>query len=348
MNKPPAYAVQAIFYRIVPDCEEVKTSNIALHRGRCPLCSDYKKRMYLKECPDHFHVYCHNCGYSNGFTIFLKDEYPECVEELKEYVIQSIRDGSFMQKKKAVPLVEDLRDEIDMKLRCYIQDNAFSLTKKQKHQAKEMCRTRAIEYLESRRVREHDWSDYYFFFDGQLKGYIGIPMWDEKKQVLLHVQGRLLIPSKAAEIKQEKYLFLKDTSANIDNIPKPVYGMWKADPTKPVYMSEGTLSALAFGKQGMSTCGANISKIFINRVKKKYERIIWSLDNYWTDPTGQKKTNTLLELGETCFIFPSEVTCKDTNDLLEYLNVDEIPTDFIEKNLYTGKTGYAKLQLMKR
>jgi hypothetical protein len=98
----------------------------------------------------------------------------------------------------------------------------------------------------------------------------------------------------------------------------------------------------------MSTCGANISKILINRVKKKYERIIWSLDNYWTDPTGQKKTNALLELGETCFIFPPEVTCKDTNNLLEYLNVDEIPTDFIEKNLYTGKTGYAKLQLMKR
>lgn len=348
MTKPPTYAVQAIFYRVVPDCEEVKTSNSFLHRGRCPLCSDYKKRMYLREYGDHYHVYCHNCGYSNGFTIFLKDEFPEHVEELKEYVIQSIRDGSFMQKPKRIDIVDDLRDEIDMKLRCYLQDNSFALIKKQKHQAKEMCRIKSIEYLESRRIREKDWSDFFFFFDGQLKGYIGIPMWDEKKQILLHIQGRLLIPSKAAEIKQEKYLFLKDTNANIDNIPKPIFGLWRADTSRRVYMSEGTLSALAFGKQGLSTCGANMSKMFVSKVKKKYKDVIWSLDNYWIDETGRKKTDALLKMGETCFIMPKEIPRKDTNDLLDYLNVDELPEDFINQNLYTGNNGYVKLQLMKR
>ena len=348
MTKPPTYAVQAIFYRIIPDCEEVKTSNSFLHRGRCPLCNDYKKRMYLREYGDHYHIYCHNCGYSNGFTLFLKDEYPEYVEELKEYVIQSIRDGSFMQKPKRIDIVDDLRDEIDMKLRCYIHDNSFSLMKKQKHSAKEMCRVKSIEYLESRRIREKDWSDFFFFFDGQLKGYIGIPMWDEKKQILLHIQGRLLIPSKAAEVKQEKYLFLKDTNANIDNIPKPIFGLWRADLGQRVYMSEGTLSALAFGKQGLSTCGAQVSKMFISKVKKKFKNVIWSLDNYWTDPTGQKKTDSLLRMGETCFIMPKEIPCKDTNDLLEYLNVDELPEDFVNQNLYTGNNGFVKLQLMKR
>jgi hypothetical protein len=348
MNKPPNYAVQAIFYRIIPDCEEVKTSNSFLHRGRCPLCNDYKKRMYLKEYGDHYHIYCHNCGYSNGFHIFLKDEYPEYIEELKEFVIQSIRDGSFMKKTKTENVVADVRDEIDMKLRCYLHDNAFSLTKKQKHASKEMCRIKSIEYLESRRIREHDWKDFFFFFDGQLKGYIGIPMWDEKKQVLLHIQGRLLIPSKAAEIKQEKYLFLKDTTANIDNIPKPIFGLWRAEENNRVFMSEGTLSALAFGKQGLSTCGANMSKIFVSKVKKKYKNVVWSLDNYWTDDTGRKKTDSLLQMGETCFIMPRDVPCKDTNDLLEYLDVDEIPDDFVNDNLYTGKTGFVKLQLLKR
>lgn len=348
MVKPPNYAAQAIFYRIIPDCEEVKTSNSFLHRGRCPLCNDHKKRMYLKEYGDHFHIYCHNCGYSNGFTIFLKDEYPEYVEELKEHIIQSIRDGSFMKRPKPEAFVADLRDEIDMKLRCYLQDNSFSLTKKQRHTAKEMCRIKSIEYLESRRIRENDWSDFFFFFDGQLKGYIGIPMWDEKKQVLLHIQGRLLIPSKAAEVRQEKYLFLKDTNANIDNIPKPIYGLWKADANSRVYMSEGTLSALAFGRQGLSTCGAQVSRMFVSKTKKKYKNLVWSLDNYWTDPTGQKKTDSLLQMGETCFIMPKEIPCKDTNDLLEHLNVDVLSEDFINSNLYTGKTGYVKLQLLKR
>jgi hypothetical protein len=348
MIKPPAYAVQAIFYRIVTDCEEIKTSSQSLHCGRCPLCSDYKKRMYLKEYPDHYHIYCHNCGYSNNFMSFLKDEYAEYVEELKEYVIQSIRDGSFMEKKKVVQevSVEDVRDEIDMKLRCYLQDNAFSLTKKQRHDAKELCRNKAISYLESRKIRENDWKDFFFFFDGSLKGYIGIPMWDEKKQIMLHIQGRLLIKSRSAEIKQEKYLFIKDTRAGIDNIPKPIYGLWKADKTQMSILSEGTLSALAFGKQGLSTCGANISKIFINKVKKQFINPVWSLDNYWIDPTGRKKTESLLAMGETCFIFPHNVTCKDTNDILTYMNWDIIPEDFIKDNLYTGKTGLAKLKIM--
>lgn len=348
MNKPPSYAIQAIFYRVVPDCEVVKTSNAFLHRGRCPLCSDHKKRMYLREYGDHYHVYCHNCGYSNGFTLFLKDEYPEYIEELKEYVIQTIRDGSFLQKPKKTETVDDLRDEIDMKLRCYLHDNSFALAKKQKHPAKEECRIKSIEYLESRRVREESWKEFFFFFEGPLRGYIGIPMWDEKKQILLHIQGRLLMPSKMAEVKQEKYLFLKDTTAGIDNIPKPIFGLWRADKTKTVYMSEGTLSALAFGVQGLSTCGANVSKMFISKVHKKYDKVVWSLDNYWIDPTGRKKTDALLNMGETCLVFPKNITCKDTNDLLDYLDVDVLPEEFINKNLYTGKTGYTKLQLMMR
>jgi hypothetical protein len=113
-------------------------------------------------------------------------------------------------------------------------------------------------------------------------------------------------------------------------------------------MSEGTLSALAFGKQGLSTCGANMSKMFVSKVKKKYKNVVWSLDNYWTDDTGRKKTDSLLQMGETCFIMPKDIPCKDTNDLLDYLNVDELSEEFISQNLYTGNNGYVRLQLMKR
>lgn len=343
--KPPSYAVQAIFYRIVPDCEVVKTSNSFIHRGRCPLCNDYKQRMYIKEYSDRFHVYCHNCGYSNGFYQFLKDEFPECVESLKQYIFDSIKSGDFMKRNVPKEPEIDRTEEFDMKLRCYLQDNAFPLSRKQKHEAKEICRQRAISYLQGRKIREQDWSEFFFIFEGQLRGYIGIPMWDVKKMNLLHVQGRLLFKSKEQD-DQEKYLFLKDTAAGIENIAKPLFGLWRADPQKPVILSEGTLSALAFGLQGLGTGGARISKFYISGVKKKFKDTIWSFDNYWTDKTGKEMTEKLLHMGENCLIFPKGTPCKDSNDLLSYLNVDEIPESYILANTYKGQLGYAKLKLL--
>lgn len=342
--KPPSYAVQAIFYRLVPDCENVKTSNAFIHRGRCPLCHDHKQRMYIKEYGDRYHVYCHNCGYSNGFYQFLKDEFPEALESLKQYVLDSIRTGDFIKKKVTKEPEIDRTEEFDMKLRCYLQDNAFPLKRKQAHAPKEQCRLKAIEYLTGRKIREDDWSEFFFVFDGQLRGYIGIPMWDARKMNILHVQGRLLFKSRAQE-KQEKYLFLKDTAAGIESISKPIFGLWRVDPAKTVYMSEGTLSALAFGKQGLATCGARISRFYISSVHKQFKDVVWSFDNYWVDKTGKEMTDKLLLMGEKCFIPPKGVTCKDTNDLLFYLDADEIPSDYVLNNTYEGKMGYAKLKL---
>ena len=344
--KPPSYAAQAIFYRVVPDCEIVKTSNSFIHRGRCPLCNDYKQRMYIKEYSDRFHVYCHNCGYSNGFYQFLKDEFPECVAMLKGYILDSIKTGEFKQKNVRVKEPEvDRTEEFDMKLKCYLQDNAFPLSRKQQHVGKEACRQKAIKYLEDRKIREKDWTEFFFVFEGHLKGYIGIPMWDAKKQNLLHVQGRLLFKSKTQE-SQEKYLYLKDTTAGIENIAKPIFGLWRADASKTVYMSEGTLSALAFGNQGLGTGGARISKFYISAVNKTFKNVVWSFDNYWVDKTGKEMTDKLLMMGESCFVFPKDIKCKDTNDLLFHLDVDELPQEFITNNTYKGQVGYAKLKLL--
>jgi len=344
--KPPVYAVQNLFQRIVPTAEIVKTTRLFLMRGKCPLCSDYKKRMFCKEYPDHFHVYCHNCGYSNGFRHFIKDNFPAYQDELNEYVLESIRSGSFRKNKKKIELPSPINsiDENDMKLRCYMDDMSFCINNEQKNKSKEKCRKTAIEYCKSRNIPYEVWKEWRFFTEGPLKGYIGILMWNKNKTLLLHIQGRLLLPSKDIP-DQQKYYFIKDTKASIDNIPKPLYGIWRVNPTQRVFVCEGTLDALAFGSQGVATCGAHISDTLIQSVTKQFKNNVWCPDNFWFDEVGQKLTIKLLEMGQSCFIIPKDMKSKDCNALLDELGVNEIPKYFIDKNIYKGKLGIAKLKL---
>lgn len=349
----PSYIVKSIFYKVVKDSEEVKTSSVFLHRGKCPICNDYKKRMYIKQYPDkHYHIYCHNCGYSTNFYTFIKKNFNEYLNELQNYHITLLKNEN-NDTKEVKNNNEDHNDDklkkiiTDIKLTSYLKEHSFLLSEKQENNSKkEFVRQYAINYLTSRKIQENYWKDFVFFYSGPMKGYIGIPMWDEN-HILLHIQGRILLKSKNKNFEQPKYIFLKDSDKGIENIPKPIYGLWRVNKNKTCYISEGTLSCLAFGDQGLSTCGANISLSFLNKVNKMFPNIVWSFDNYWIDNTARKKINFLLENDQKCFIIPKNLPCKDTNDLLLYFqNWNVIPQDFIENNIYEGKTGLLKLKLL--
>ena len=344
--KPPSYAITNVFYRIVPDSEQVKTSNKMVLRGKCPLCQDYKKRMYCIEYGDHYHIYCQNCGYSAQFQTFIKDEFPTEQSQLKEFIIDSIKSGEAFKKNKPKKKDNTPRIEYDLKLRVYMSEMSFSLGEAQETSLREYYRKKAIEYCEGRRISEKYWNEFRFFTHGTLKGYIGIPMWDDNKNDLVHIQGRLFAGNSSIQ-NQQKYLFLKDTNHGIDNIPKPIYGTWRVDKEKMVYVCEGTLDCLAFGDQGVATCGATISEFFIGKVKKKFPNRVWCMDNYWDDEAGRKLTDKLLEMGESCFIIPKRMKSKDANALLQEMDVDVLPEEFIEKNTYTGNLGKVKLDIIK-
>lgn len=351
----PQFVIQSLFYRIVGSPEPVRTSSVFLHRGKCPLCLDYKKRMYLKQYPNHYHIYCHNCGYSNNFFSFIKKHFPEYEAELEQYVFQYLKhqlNPKVYKPQDSHQSSDTYIDEQvkllvnDLKLKKYLSLFSFCINDPQEHQHKEYIRQKCIEYVNKRKIQYKYWKDFVFFYKGVMKGYLGIPMWNEQKY-LLHIQGRLLFPSKHKSYEQPKYLFLKDVQEGIENIPKPIYGLWKVNTQKTCYISEGTISSLAFDDQGLATCGAHISSLFISQVKKKFCDVIWSFDNYWIDKTAKEKIEMLLRSGEKCFLIPKETECKDTNDLLVKYNWEKIPEDYIEKNIYKGEVGLLKIKMKK-
>lgn len=346
--KIPNYAAREVFTKLIQSVEQVKGGSSFLFRGKCPLCNDHKKRLYLKEYPSHHLVYCHNCGYSHQLQVFIKENFPDELSFLRSFILDSIRTGvAFKEEiyKKQKTQTDEYKDSV---LTTYMSKVAFSIVTPQPIECLETYRQKCIAYVTKRRIPENVYKDFFCVTKGVLAGYIGIPFFNEAKDKLLHIQGRLVIANKKA--KQQKYLFLKDSENGVEIENKEVWGSWRVNPeTDEVVICEGTLDAAAF-ETGIATCGATISDSFINSLRLKYKKRVWCVDNYWSDAAGRDLTNRLLNMGEDCFVIPKNLPdCKDANDIITktFKDVLYIPSDFIQKNIYSGIIGLTRLKVMK-
>jgi hypothetical protein len=349
--KIPQHVAKEIFYKTARAAEVVKTTSTFLHRGCCPLCNDYKKRMYIKEYSDCYQVYCHNCGYSHKLEVFLKTNYPEEFKNLKPYIIEAVRNGTAFKKfyTNDEPIVKTMTDqEINTKLVSYLPRVSFNIMAEQVSPRLEKYRAYCLKYLIDRRIPDTIFRDFLCIHGGPLAGYVGIPFYDQQKTNLIHVQGRLVLSKKNLPKKQEKYMFLKDTMNGIELESKPTWGKWRIQKDEIVIICEGTLDACAF-ENGASTCGATLSESFIRRIRSEFPNRVWCVDNYFLDVAGRDLTNRLLAMGEDCFIIPKDmVENKDANDLIKNVFTDKqyIPMSFVRTNTYKGKIGLAKLKMV--
>ncbi len=347
--KLPNYAIKESFFRVIPSPVQVR-NGVFLMCGKCPLCNDYKQRMYLKEYPSKHMIYCHNCGYSRNYIAFLKKNYPHEMDNLKIHQLEHLQSGEFFKKTERQPKAVEPRytfDQLDFKLRKYATFNAFPITEQQVSENKEKYRQYCLNYLIGRKIPEDIYKSFYCFTKGPLSKYIGIPFFDESGKKMIHIQGRRMFTPRTEqeEAVNPKYKFLKDIDAGIEIENKPIWGQWLVDIQKDVIVCEGTLDAPAF-ENGVATCGASLSITKIESIQKKYPKRIWCIDSFWVDKKGKELTTQLLELGERCFIIPKSMTSKDANDILKELQIDRIPSDIILKNVYEGKIGLFQLSLM--
>jgi hypothetical protein len=339
--KLPEFAAKEVFYKVVGRPEQIRTSSGFLHKGKCPICKDKKKRMYLKKYPKMYLVYCHNCGYSKSLQRFLKDNFPEEYSSIRPYIMKALADRSYFEDASAIEIEKVAPRIKDTLLHKHITRIGFYITCPQHGLPdEESYRHRCIKYLEDRKIPKDVYEDFICINRGDLAGYIGIPSYDENKSNLIHIQGRKVDNTKL-NINLPKYMFVKDLEHDIE-FEKPIWGMWRVDASNPVIICEGTLDACAF-RNGVSTCGATISESFIQEIIKKYPNRIWCVDNFWLDKAGRDLTNRLLNTyDEKCFVIPEEITdCKDANDLIvkRFIDMEYIPEDFINNNIIAGRMG---------
>jgi hypothetical protein len=346
--KIPPHEARIIFNKII-NKPSLHNSGRLLMQGNCPLCGEKRRRFYMKDYGnDKIMVYCHNCSYSRSLYGFLKENYPQELVFLKDTFMKSIGDGSaFKKKMEKVQRAIKPYSEIDTKLRYYVKENSFGINDVQDNEKLEKFRQVTLNYFIGRKISKKLIDTLTCFYKGPLKGYAGIPFFDESGKNLIHIQGRRIfnVKNKFEEQINPKYKFLRDVDNGIEIENKPIYNMWGVDARKPVVIVEGTLDSDAF-TNGVATCGATISDTFIEDVAKKYPNRIWCPDNYWQDKAGRQLTVKLLQMGETCLVFPKKCPQKDANQMVMETGIEKISDEFIDSNIYIGSMGLLKLKLM--
>jgi Zn ribbon nucleic-acid-binding protein len=346
--KLPSYVVQSILNKIGICAAKVNTSSVFVYKAKCPICNDYKTRLYIREYQTFFNVKCHNCGYSTSFESFIKDNYPQEYDELRASILDSIRTGDVFKKRKSISNKKTINlEELDSKLRQYIKDNSFNIMESQTGKL-EILRHKATEYLNNRKIPTEIYKDFSVFLHGPLRGYIGIPFFDQSKKFIIHIQGRLF--AMLGRENPAKYLFLSDKKNDIQMESKELWGQWRTTANTETVICEGTLDACAF-RNGIATCGATLGESYIMDLCSKYKHRIWCVDSYFSDVAGRKLIKSLLKMGEKCFIIPKKLgNIKDANQLLinSFKNHDYIPMEYVRENIYDGKFSLAKLEIKEK
>lgn len=322
----------------------VPTSSV--HYTECPICNDHKKRMYLLKKERNWIVYCHNCEFSSSLLNFVKHEYPHYYDKMVEESLDGFLffdANNKKNKKNKKDKKEDIENTISGLLKNvktnakennevlkYIKTNCVPLI----HNCglKELQKEIDIQRyeLKQRLLSDNFIDKLYYAFEGEYKQRVIIPFYDSQKVPYF-------FQAKATQPWQMKNKYINWKITNEEN--KPLYNEHFVDISKTVFIVEGLIDSL-FLKNSVATTGASLSKLKIRQLKKKYPNRIWVLDN---DKTGLWKTKQLLNLGETCVIFPPEYNkVKDINDLALLIKKEDL-TDIIKQYSFSDIEGIVEL-----
>lgn len=173
--------------------------------------------------------------------------------------------------------------------------------------------------------------------------------------------NRLVIPFKDESGKivfyQTRRIFGWDDKPNYLSKPisdKTLYGIDKIYPNRDeIFLFEGPIDSF-FVKNGIGVAGINTGHLKLTVTQQKqmdllrlYKKI-WVLDSQWLDKTSREKTLSLLEDGETVFIWPKRfgIKYKDFNEMCVDKELDEISPVFIKDNSTHGVSAVLKYKIM--
>lgn len=339
MILPEEYIVQK-FYSYNGGVKYLKHQQV--YQGSCFICKEgdswlKKKRCYYLVRDDA--ICCHNCGWYSKPLKWIQEvtglTYLEVKNEVKSYEI--IPTNLTKERKQTPIIVEKLpHDSINLLKRnqlLFYRDNNIIRQILRLMQARRLVtavnRPKALYTSLTDRTHAHR---------------LIIPFYNDRGDVIFYQsRGVLEIhlkthPKYISKIGGEKSLF------NVDRI----------DPcSENIFIFEGPINAF-FCKNSVAVAGIQersyntFTGIQSEQMQKfPLHRKIWVLDSQWIDNASSLKTQKLLEMGESVFIWPEKegLQYKDFNDIAIDRKIDEIDASFILSNTYSGING--SLQLAK-
>jgi len=110
-----------------------------------------------------------------------------------------------------------------------------------------------------------------------------------------------------------------------------------------MFIFEGPIDSM-FVKNGVAVGGVDLSQLQRDQLNQfPLHDKIWVLDNQHMDKTAMDTSRELLKAGERVYIWDKTVEYKDFNDICCAKKVNELSTDTLVKNSFTGVQGLFKL-----
>lgn len=333
MILPLEYIVQK-FYQYAGFPKYKKLSKT--HEACCPICREGRSWGRKKRCyylVEKNAICCHNCGwYSNpiewislvaGLT---KEEIYKEAQHFDILPLDVLHQDSNPLPEKTYHHVLPL-DSINL-----YDDNQLSFysTNKVVKDALRLLRDRRID----KAVNKPD-TLWLSLTDKVHKNRIIIPFYDEKGEIIFY---------------QTRAIYEKDTHYRPKYLGKingerSLFNINKIDPSLDyIFIFEGPIDAF-FVRNATAVAGiqekSNKTFTILQEQQLSQFRLykkIWVLDSQWQDNASYKKTEILIDQGETVFIWPERIgrQFKDINDLCIACNRYEIQPSLFIKNSFSG------------
>jgi len=332
---PPEYIVQK-FYQYAGFPKYKKLSKT--HEACCPICREGKSWGRKKRCyyiVDKSVICCHNCGWYSSAAKWIMQvtgmQYDEMCKESQDYDILPLdvmqeQNCNITQKLSVLQHVLPL-DSINLydenQIRYHSREPVVV-------DALALIRQRMLDKAINR--PETLWLS---LTDKVHKNRIIIPFYDDSGNIIfyqtraIYNRDTLYRPKYLGKINGERSLF------NINKVdPALEYMFIFESPIDAFFVKNGIAVAGIQEKSTKTFTQLQENQLSTYRLYNK----IWVLDSQWLDSASYKKTEILIENGETVFIWPENIgkQFKDINDLCIACKRYEILPSLFIKNSYQG------------
>lgn len=307
----------------------ITKKNDGLWNCKCPVngCdnNNRKKRFFFVARPDHVLAYCHNCGYSASLRTFIKDQFPEFVDEYKFWGFTPKAKSLANQAKEAIENVVSVVDVIKKPLFISLEELNqrtvdFNLLS-DVHPAKKYVQGRQIPFHLVRYCKNFYELSRHLHQDETFKNYpipaMIIPFHRLNRKIEI-IQARFFDP----KIKP-KYVTIKLNP----EAPK-IYNSDYIDESKPVWILEGPIDSM-FVENSIALGGSDGSYQCNDQ--------IWVWDNEPDNQNINKKIKRKIEEGEKVVIWKTSDNYKDINEgiMKKIIDKDSIQS-ILKERTYRG------------
>ena len=305
-----------------------------VYQGSCPICREgsswLKKRRCYYIVKDNA-VCCHNCGWYSSPYNWVKKVTGLTFTEIKKELESFDSPVYFSQPVSAINKPEQLETLPADAINLFDQGQV-------EYYSQNAVVKRALGLITNRRLDtaiNRPKGIFLSLADKTHDNRLIIPFYDQDNKIV-HYQTRSILE----EDTRPKYLSKRGSEKSLYGINNISYSM------EYLFLTEGPIDAM-FIQNGVAVAGINESKtktfteVQLQQLQgfPLYKKI-WVLDNQHLDNTSKNKTKSLINSGETVFIWPESCAeYKDVNDYCVDKKISSFDTDFIIENSYSGLKG---------